>query len=71
MVAPSVERLAREYAGRATVAKLNVDENQSTAMRFGIRGIPALLIFKNGQVVEELVGAQPYDVLNSRLARHV
>ena len=71
MVAPSVERLAREYAGRATVAKLNVDENQSTAMRFGIRGIPALLIFKNGQVVEELVGAQPYDVLNSRLTRHV
>jgi thioredoxin 1 len=71
MVAPVVERLAREFAGRAVVAKLNVDENPSTAQRFGISGIPALYIFKRGRVVERLVGAQPESVLRQALARHV
>ena len=70
-VAPSVERLAGEFAGRATVAKLNVDENPRTAQRYGITGIPALFIFKHGQVVERLVGAQPYPVLRQALMRHV
>ncbi len=71
MVAPVVERLAREFAGRAVVAKLNVDENPYTAQRFGISGIPALYIFKRGRVVERLVGAQPESVLRQALARHV
>ena len=71
MVAPSVERLAREYAGRAVVAKLNVDENQATSQRYRVQGIPTLLIFKNGQMVDQIVGAQPYNALNQRLARHV
>jgi thioredoxin 1 len=71
MVGPSVERLAREYAGRAVVAKLNVDENQATSQRFGVQGIPTLLIFKGGKVVDQIVGAQPYDALNQRLARHM
>ncbi len=71
MVAPSVERLAREYAGRAVVAKLNVDENQATSQRFRVQGIPTLLIFKSGKVVDEIVGALPYDALNQRLARQV
>ncbi len=71
MVAPSVERLAREYAGRAVVAKLNVDENPATSQRFRVQGIPTLLIFKEGKVVDQIVGAQPYDALNQRLARHV
>jgi thioredoxin 1 len=69
-VAPAVERLAQEFAGRAVVAKLNVDENPRTAQRFGITGIPALVIFKRGRVVERLVGAQPLPALRQALARH-
>ena len=69
-VAPSVERLAQEFAGRALVVKLNVDDNPRTAQRFGITGIPALYIFKGGRVVERLVGAQPYPALRQALARH-
>lgn len=69
-VAPAVEQLAREFAGRAVVAKLNVDENPHTARRFGISSIPALYIFRRGQVVERLVGAQPAPVLRQALARH-
>ena len=70
-VAPAVERLAGEFAGRALVAKLNVDENPHTAQRFGITGIPALFIFKHGKVVERLVGAQPLPALRQALARHM
>jgi thioredoxin 1 len=69
MVAPVVEGLAREFAGRAVVAKLNVDENPRTSQRFGITSIPALYIFKRGKVVERLVGAQPASVLRQVLAR--
>ncbi|GIW02471.1 thioredoxin [Roseiflexus sp.] len=69
-VAPVVERLAQEFAGRAVVAKLNVDENPRTAQRFGIRSIPSLHIFKDGRVVERLIGAQPYPVLRQALERH-
>jgi thioredoxin 1 len=70
MVAPAVERLAKEFAGRAVVAKLNVDEHQRAAQRFGISSIPALYVFKGGKVVERLVGAQPESVLRQALARH-
>ena len=70
-VAPAVERLAQEYAGRAIIAKLNVDENPRTAQRFGITGIPALYIFGRGRVAERLVGAQPISALRQALARHV
>lgn len=70
-VAPAVEQLAREFAGRAVVGKLNVDENPRTMQRFGISGIPALFIFKQGKVVERLLGAQPAGVLRQALARHV
>jgi thioredoxin 1 len=70
-IAPTVERLAQEFAGRAVVAKLNVDENPRTAQRFGISGIPALLVFQGGQVVERLLGAQPAPALRQALARHV
>ena len=71
IVGPVVDRLAREFAGRAVVAKLNVDDNQRTAQRFGISGIPALLILKGGQVVERLVGAQPAPALRQALAKHL
>jgi thioredoxin 1 len=71
MVAPSIEALAQEFDGRAVVGKLNVEENQMTASQYGVRSIPTLLIFKNGQVVDQLVGAQPLPVLRQRLASHV
>jgi thioredoxin 1 len=56
-IAPVVDRLATDYAGRLTVAKLNVDENPNVPMQFGIRGIPTLLLFKDGQVIDQFVGA--------------
>lgn len=71
MVAPSVEKLAQEFAGRAVVGKLNVDENPQTQARYRIMSIPTLYIFKNGQVVDQIVGAQPFGVLQGRLARQV
>jgi thioredoxin 1 len=57
MMSPTIDALADEYAGRVKVGKLNVDENGGTAMRYGIRGIPTLLVFKGGQVVAQKVGA--------------
>jgi thioredoxin 1 len=71
MVAPSVEHLAQEFAGRAIVAKLNVDHNPVTARRYQIMSIPALYIFKDGQIIDKMVGAQPLPVLRQRLARAV
>jgi thioredoxin 1 len=71
MVAPSVEQLAREFSGRAVVGKLNVDENPVTQRRYQIMSIPTLYIFKHGQVVDQIVGAQPLPVLQQRLARQV
>lgn len=67
MIAPVVADLAREFAGRALVAKLNVDANPVTAQRYGIRSIPALLYFRNGQVVDRAIGAQPAHVLRQKL----
>ena len=58
MIAPAVEALAEENAGRLRVGKLNVDENPKTASRFEIRGIPTLLVFKGGEVVEQVVGVR-------------
>lgn len=67
MVAPAVEQLAREFAGRALCAKLDVDANQMTAQRYGVQSIPTLIIFRNGQPVERIVGAQPVQVLRQKL----
>jgi thioredoxin 1 len=71
MVAPAVAELAKEFAGRALVAKVNVDDNQRVAGRYGIMSIPSLLIFKDGQVVDQIVGAQPAHVLRQQLSRQV
>lgn len=71
MVAPTVEQLAHDFQGRAVVGKLNVDENPRTAQQYNIMGIPALYIFKRGQVVDQMVGVQPAAVLQQRLARQV
>ncbi|SAI72151.1 thioredoxin 1 [Bordetella ansorpii] len=57
MIAPMLEEVATEYAGRLTVAKLNVDENQDTASKYGIRGIPTLMLFKDGKAAATKVGA--------------
>jgi thioredoxin 1 len=59
MIAPAVEQVAANYAGRAKVGKLNVDEHPEVAATFNIRSIPTLLVFRNGQVVEQRVGALP------------
>lgn len=71
VVAPVVDQLAAEAGGEYLVAKLNVDENPQTAARFQIQSIPTLLIFKRGQVVDRIVGAQPKHILAARLAAHV
>jgi len=67
MVAPIVDDLAREFAGRMRVAKLNIDENPVTAGRFGIQSIPALLVFKGGREVDRIIGAQPKQEILRRL----
>lgn len=56
-VGPVVEELATEYAGKVKIAKLNVDDNKETPAKYGIRGIPTLILFKDGQVVDQIVGA--------------
>ncbi len=67
IIGPVVERLAREYAGQLKVAKLNVDENPQTAAQFHVQGIPTLLIFRGGQVVDRIVGAVPEPALRARI----
>ena len=63
---PILDRLAGELAGRVVIAKLNVDENPAVPNAFGVRGIPTMLVFRNGQLVDRIVGAGPYDVLRAR-----
>lgn len=70
MIAPILEDLAREFAGRVVVAKLDVDRNPETPMRFGVQGIPTLLVFKDGQLVDRVVGYVPKPQLAARFARY-
>jgi thioredoxin 1 len=67
MMGPIIEELAEELEGKVVVGKLNVDENPQMAQKYGIMGIPTLLVFKNGQVVEQFVGVQPKEVLKTSL----
>ena len=67
MVAPIVEELADEYAGKVQFAKLNTDDNPATAAKYGIRSIPTLLVFKNGEPVGQIVGFRPKSDLQKRL----
>lgn len=71
MIAPVLEELAHEYAGKMTIAKLNVDENPKTAARFGIRSIPTLLLFKGGERVDQIMGAVPRGVIVSKIGPHL
>jgi len=68
MIAPILDQLAAESEGRYKIAKLNVDENPQTSAQFQIRSIPTMLIFKNGQVVDQIVGAVPKQTIAGRLA---
>jgi thioredoxin 1 len=66
-IAPIVDGLASAFAGKLKVAKVNVDENGATPSRYGIRGIPALLFFKNGQVVDQVVGYRPQNEIEEKV----
>ncbi len=66
-IAPTIEELAAEYDGKATIIKLDVDNNPQTAMKYGIRSIPSLLFFKGGRPVDQMVGVVPKKVLAEKL----
>ena len=70
-VSPVIEELAGEYQGRLRVAKVNVDENPEAPARFGIRSIPTLMLFKDGELKEKVVGVQPKSQLNGLINRYV
>lgn len=67
MIAPMIDELAEEYAGKAVIGKLDVDNNQETSIKFGVRSIPTLLLFKKGEVVDKQVGAVPKSTLSDKL----
>lgn len=71
MIAPVIAEIAAEYDGKVKVGKVDVDSNPVTAGKYGIRSIPSLLIFKEGQVVEQLVGALPKNQIQAKLDVHV
>ena len=71
VVGPILEELSREHAGRLKVVKVNVDENQATAQRFQAFSIPTMVVIKNGQVVDRIVGAMPKPALTARLTPHL
>lgn len=71
MVGPVVEELAKDYEGKAVIGKVNVDENPEISVRYGIRNIPALLFFKNGEIVDKQIGAVPKSVLNEKLEKQL
>jgi thioredoxin 1 len=70
MLAPTVEAIAEKYAGSATVVKLNVDENPAISQRYGIKGIPTLILFKGGKEEERVVGAASKDAISRMIDKH-
>ncbi len=71
MVAPVIEQLAVDYAGKVKVGKVNTDENVDISVKYGIRGIPTLGIFKNGEMVDTVVGAVPKGTIEDKLKYHL
>lgn len=71
MIAPIIEELGNDYDGKAKMCKLDVDNNQQIAMRYGIRSIPTVLIFKGGEVVDTIIGAVPRAQIEERLKNHL
>ena len=70
LIAPIVDQLAAEYQGKAKVVKLDVESNQRTAMKYNVRSIPTVLFFKNGKLVDQVVGAVPRAHLESKFRQH-
>lgn len=70
LIAPVVEEVAKEYDGKFKVGKMDIDNNPNVAMKYGIRSIPTLLIFKDGKVVDQIVGAVPKNVITSKMDAH-
>jgi thioredoxin 1 len=70
-LSPVVDEIATAYAGKVKVGKMDIDSNPSTPQRYGVRGIPTLLVFKNGQVQEQIVGLVKIDVIEKALNKHV
>jgi thioredoxin 1 len=71
MIAPALDEIASEQAGKLKVVKLDVDENGQTAMKFGVQSIPTLILFKDGQPAERMMGAMPKGAIMSKLQRHL
>lgn len=71
MVAPILNELARDYAGKVLFAKLNIDENRDTAIQYQIVSIPTLLIFKDGKLADRIIGVTPRNALEGRITRHL
>ncbi len=71
MIAPFIDELANEYEGKAKICKLDVDNNQETAMNLGIRSIPTIVIFKGGEAVDRIIGAVPKQQIVDRLNAHL
>jgi len=70
-LAPTVDALASDYNGKVTIGKLNVDENPDAAIKFNVRGIPALLLFKGGQLVDQVVGLVPKEDISKVIDKHL
>ena len=71
MVSPAVDQLAEQYTGKVAFGRVNVDENQRTAAQFGVQGIPTLMLFKHGRAIDQLVGAYPKNIIDSRIKLHL
>ncbi|MBI3360314.1 MAG: thioredoxin [Chloroflexi bacterium] len=71
MIAPIVEQIAKDYDGKMTVAKLDIDENVETTMKYGVMGVPTLMLFKDGEPVERLVGYMPKDRIAAKIKPHL
>lgn len=71
LVGPLVDEIATEYEGKAVVGKVNVDNNPDISVKYGIRNIPALLYFKNGEIVDKNIGAAPKSVLTEKLDKQI
>ncbi|WP_297984188.1 thioredoxin [uncultured Chryseobacterium sp.] len=71
MLGPIIEEVAADFEGKAVVGKVDVDNNQQVSVDYGIRNIPTVLIFKNGEVVDKIVGVQPKEVIAEKLSAHL
>ncbi len=71
VIAPLIDRLATEYSDRVTIVKVDLDQNQESAKKYGIRSIPAVLVFKDVEIVENVFGSQPYETYNDILETQI